>query len=91
MGQTSNLNQVSDDDLLRRLSELTQTSRRVEADVVAHIGEVDARKLYAREACSSMFDYCRQVLHAEAPGTAAAGATGARAPTPSGRSFHSLG
>jgi hypothetical protein len=57
------LTRLSDDTLLRRLSEVTRESRRVEADVVAHIGEVDARKLYAREACSSMFDYCRQFLH----------------------------
>jgi len=38
-------------------------ARRVEADVVSHIGEVDTRRLFARAACSSMFDYCRQVLH----------------------------
>jgi hypothetical protein len=63
MPHTLNLDAVGDDELLRRLSELTRDSRRVEADLVAHIGEVDARKLYAREACSSTFDYCRQVLH----------------------------
>jgi hypothetical protein len=44
------------------LSESTRQSRVVEVDVVALIAEVDARKLYAGEACSSMFDYCRQVL-----------------------------
>jgi len=48
--------------LLRRLAELTQQSRRVEADLVAHVGEVDARRLYAREASPSMFAYC-EVLH----------------------------
>ena len=41
-----NLKTVSDDELLRRLSELVQQSRRVEADVVALIGEVEARRLY---------------------------------------------
>ena len=54
---------VSDDDLLQRLSELLQKSRRVESELVAHIGEVDARRLYAREAASSMFTYCTDVLH----------------------------
>ncbi|MGH9460064.1 MAG: HNH endonuclease, partial [Vicinamibacteria bacterium] len=49
-------------ELLRRLSELLQRSRRVESELVAHIGEVDARRLYAREAASSMFAYCTQVL-----------------------------
>src|SRR5262249_29646536 len=38
-------------------------SRRVEADVVSHIGEVDERWLYAREASPSMYSYCTQVLH----------------------------
>jgi 5-methylcytosine-specific restriction endonuclease McrA len=37
-------------------------SQGVEAETVAHIGEVELRRLYAREACSSMFEYCRRVL-----------------------------
>ena len=57
------LKSMSDDELLCRLSGLVQESRRVEADLVAHIAEVDARRLYAREACSSMFTYCTEVLH----------------------------
>ena len=63
MGETPNLKSRADDELLLRLSDLVGQSRRVEADVVAHIGEVDTRRLFARAACSSMFDYCRQVLH----------------------------
>ena len=54
---------ISDDELLCRLSELLRKSRRVESELVAHIGEVDARRLYAREATSSMFAYCTEVLH----------------------------
>ena len=57
------LESLSDDDLLRGLSDLLRQSRRVEADLVAHIGEVDERRLYAREACPSMFAYCTEVLH----------------------------
>jgi hypothetical protein len=53
---------VSDDELLRRLSSLLGESRRVEADLVDHIAEVDERRLYAREACPSMFAYCTEVL-----------------------------
>ena len=56
------LRNVRDDDLLRRLSDLVKESGGVEADVVAHIGEVELRRLYAQEACSSMFEYCRRVL-----------------------------
>src|SRR5262245_28663569 len=54
---------VSDDDLLQNLGALLGDSRRNEADLVAHIGEVDARRLYAREASPSMFAYCVEVLH----------------------------
>jgi hypothetical protein len=63
MSSTHELHSISDDELLRRLSELLKHSRRVEADLVAHIGEVDARRLYAREASSSMFTYCTEALH----------------------------
>ena len=62
MTETTNLKTLSDDELLRRLSELMRQTRRAEVDLVAHIGEVDERRLYAREAASSMFEYCRQVL-----------------------------
>jgi hypothetical protein len=57
------LNAIPDDELLRRLGELVSHSRRVEADLVAHIGEVDERRLYAREASPSMFAYCTERLH----------------------------
>ncbi len=57
------LHSIPDDELLRRLHELAAQSRRVEADLVAHIGEVDERKLYARSAFPSMFVYCMQALH----------------------------
>ena len=61
--QFKSFSTISDDELLRRLSELLQESRRVESELVAHIGEVDARRLYAREAAPSMFVYCTEVLN----------------------------
>jgi len=61
--KTQSFSNVSDDELLCRLAELLQKSRRVEAELVAHIGEVDARRLYAREAASSMFVYCTERLN----------------------------
>ena len=57
------LESLSDEELLRRLAELLHQSRRTEADLVAHIAEVDERRLYAREASPSMFAYCTEVLH----------------------------
>jgi hypothetical protein len=58
---------LSDDELLRRLTTLLQQSRRVESELVAHIGEVDARKLYAKKAASSMFVYCTEMLNLSEP------------------------
>ena len=63
MEDTRSLDLVPDDELLRRLVEILRQSRRVEADLVAHIGEVDARRLYAREAAPSRFAYCTETLH----------------------------
>jgi hypothetical protein len=62
-GESRPLAAVSDDDLLRRLAEILSQSRRAEADLVAHIAEVDERRLYAREAFPSMFAYCMEALH----------------------------
>jgi hypothetical protein len=56
------LKSVRDEDLPRQLFQLVKQSRGVEAEVVAHIGEVELRRLYAQAACSSMFEYCRRVL-----------------------------
>lgn len=56
------LRSVRDEDLLRQLLDLVKQSRGVEAELVAHIGEVELRRLYAQEACSSMFEYSRRVL-----------------------------
>lgn len=50
--ETTSLQSLSDDELLHRLSDLVPESRCVEADLVAHIGEVDDRRLYAGKACS---------------------------------------
>src|SRR4030095_3507322 len=57
------LRAVPDDELLRRLSDLVCRSRRIDADVVAHIGEVDKRRLFARPPFPSMFAYCTESLH----------------------------
>ena len=61
------LHTVPDDELLRRLHELTAHSRSTLADLIAHIGEVDRRRLYARSASPSMFRYCIHVLHLSEP------------------------
>ena len=57
------LESLPDELLLRRLVELLERTRVSEAELVAHIGEVDARRLYAREAAPSMFVYSTERLH----------------------------
>ena len=63
MSHAHELQSISDHELLQRLSDLVSRSRRVESDLVAHIAEVDERRLYARQASSSMFAYCTELLH----------------------------
>ena len=54
---------LSDAELLSRLSRFVKQSRHVESVLVAHLAEVDERRLYAREGSPSMFKYCVDVLH----------------------------
>src|SRR5262245_48115308 len=60
---TRDLQGIPDAELLCRLAELVEQARRVESDLVAHIGEVDERRLFARLAFPSMFAYCTEGLH----------------------------
>ena len=63
MALERSLESLTDDEVIASLQELLGQSRRVEAPLVAHIGEVHTRHLYARYAVSSMFSYCTTVLH----------------------------
>jgi len=53
---------IDNDQLLQDLSDLVIKERHATACVLAHISEVDARKLYLDQACSSMFVYCVERL-----------------------------
>jgi hypothetical protein len=63
MAYHDNVRSLTDTELLSRLSDLVLQSRRVESELIAHLGEVDARRLYLREAAASMFVYATRVLH----------------------------
>jgi len=54
---------LSDGDLLARLEHACAQERLATAQLVALLAEVDVRKLYAQQSCSSLFTYCVQVLH----------------------------
>ena len=67
MHEARALTTIPDDELLHRLAELLRDSRCTEAELVAHIGEVDRRRLHARLASPSMFRYCIHVLQLSEP------------------------
>ena len=54
---------LSDAELLAAVKRLAANERHATAQLVAHLAEMDARRLYLAEACSSLFTYCTQVLH----------------------------
>ena len=54
---------LTDDERLGRTSDLVRQTRCSEASLIVHMGEVDARRLYLREAAASMFLYATRVLH----------------------------
>jgi hypothetical protein len=57
------LSHLSDARLLCGLKDLVARDRITTAELLAHIAEVDARKLYLPAACPSMYAYCVQELH----------------------------
>ena len=65
-GMTSTLSSfrtLSDRDLLAQLEHAIGQERQATAHLIALLMEVDARKLYATQSCSSLFTYCVRVLH----------------------------
>jgi hypothetical protein len=54
---------LSDDELLIELRRSVVAERSATAHMIEVLAEVDARRLYLGEGCSSLFIYCTQVLH----------------------------
>jgi hypothetical protein len=54
---------VSDQDLLATVRRLADNECRATAGLIAALAELDARRLYLGQGCSSLFTYCTQVLH----------------------------
>ena len=57
------LTHLTDSSLLRELKSLVSQDRATTALLIAHLGEVDARRLYAPAGYPSMYEYCVQELH----------------------------
>ena len=53
---------LSDDDLLNEVVRLAAAERTATVRLVAALAEVDARRLYLGQGCSSLFVYCTRVL-----------------------------
>lgn len=62
---TSNplLQELSDQALLEKAEDLAHHERIATAELIAALAEIDERKLYLGQGCSSMFAYCTRVLH----------------------------
>jgi hypothetical protein len=56
------LRDIPDEQLEATLSRLLGAGARLEARIVAHLAEVDARRLHLTVGCSSLYDYCRKRL-----------------------------
>jgi hypothetical protein len=54
---------LSDAELLNEVKQLMARERQATARLIGALGELDARRLYLGEGCSSLFTYCTQVLH----------------------------
>lgn len=55
--------QLSDDALLAKVKLLTERSRNLTVELIAHLGELDFRKLHRGQGSGSLFRYCTDVLH----------------------------
>ena len=56
------LTRLADHELIHEVTKLVAHERRNTADLLAHLAEVDARKLYAPAGYDSMYAWCMKVL-----------------------------
>jgi hypothetical protein len=57
------LTRLSDAQLLAEVKRLVARERTATAELIRSLMELDTRRLYLAEGCSSLFTYCTQVLH----------------------------
>ncbi|MCC7142592.1 MAG: HNH endonuclease [Candidatus Eisenbacteria bacterium] len=58
---------LADHDLIRAVIVLAGRARDVTAELLVHLGELDARRLYIAAGCASTFAYCVEVLRMSEP------------------------
>jgi hypothetical protein len=54
---------LSDDELVERVRDLAACERRASVALIRSLMEFDARRLYLREGCTSLFTYCTRALN----------------------------
>ena len=54
---------LTDEQLTAEVRRLAACERTVVADLIAHLAELDSRELYLGAGFSSLFAYCREILH----------------------------
>ena len=63
MKTTDSLANLSERQLLHRFGDLVRQDRRLTAQLLVTIAEIDERKLWAKHACPSMFAFCVERFH----------------------------
>jgi hypothetical protein len=58
----NNARQLADDELLARITSLAAQERGVTVELIAHLAELETRRLHLAAGYPSMFAYCRRVL-----------------------------
>src|SRR2546428_10373475 len=58
---------LSDDDLVAQVKSLARCEREATACLLAHLAELDARRLYLAARFSSLLTYCCTALHLSEP------------------------
>jgi hypothetical protein len=53
---------LSDDELLEEVVKLAASERAATVQLIAALAEVDSRRLYLGQGCSSLFVYCTSIL-----------------------------
>ncbi|MDD9988198.1 MAG: hypothetical protein OXQ31_18115 [Spirochaetaceae bacterium] len=59
---TSTIGVLSDRELLRQTSTLVRHERHLQGAIIDHLAEIEARQLFLRRGCSSLFDYAVREL-----------------------------
>src|SRR6185503_14203266 len=58
---------LSDDEIIAKVTRLARREQETTACLIAHLAELDARRLYLGAGFSSLFAYCCEVLHLSEP------------------------